>query len=358
MNRVPKRSSLLAETLSVLRDGIRMSRWVDRFPSERELAVQLQISRPTVRSALGILQREGRVRIAQGRRSQILERPKKLQPQVNPNLIALLSPVGLDQVQPSTLLRIDELRGHFHDVGVEFHVYIRPRCFTARPNRMLQSIVSEIRAGCWILIRTNRAVQEWFVANQVPCVISGMTYDGIQIPCIDTHQYAISRHAIGLFRSRGHTRIGFILQERCTAGDEAAIAGFTAPWRESQIETRRPLVMRHDGSLDQIRNTLESVAFRKYNPTALFVGDPMCCLAVVTHLQRKGKRIPEDIAVTCRSWDKFLDYVTPSIANYSRFETIMEHTVFRTALEVLRGESLSKRKKLLMPEFVPGESLG
>lgn len=358
MHRVPKRSSLLGETLSVLRDGMRMGRWIECFPGERELAEQLQVSRPTVRTALRILQTEGLVNIGHGRRTRILERPSKRPERINPNLVALLSPDSLNHVRPGTLLRIDDLREHFHDVGVEFKVYIRPRCFSVRPDRMLRSVVSEVRAGCWILQRTNRAVQQWFASNRVPCMMTGMTYDSVPIPCIDANQYALSHHAVGLFRNRGHSRIGFLLRESGSAGDEDAVAGFSAAWREGKFNTGQPLVMRHEGSLDQIRKMINSVSFREYNPTALLVGDAMAYIAVVTLLQRAGKRIPEDVALICRAWDMFFDYMAPSVACYSCSETVMGHTIFQTTMEILRGESPGKRKKLLMPEFVPGESLG
>ena len=358
MHRVPKRSSLLGETLSVLRDGMRMGRWIDCFPGERELAEQLQVSRPTVRTALRILQKDGWVQISHGRRTRIQGRRSELPTRVNRKLVALLCPDNLNQIRPATLLRIDGLRGRFHDVGVDFQVYIRPRCFSAHPERMLQSIVREVRAGCWILQRTNRAVQQWFASNRVPCMMTGMTYDGVPIPCIDTNQYALSHHAVGLFRNRGHSRIGFLLRESGSAGDEDAVAGFSAAWREEEFKTGRPLVMRHEGSLDQIRRTIKSVSFRGYNPTALLVGDAMAYLAVVTLLQRAGKRIPEDVALICRAWDMFFDYMTPSVACYSCSETVMGHTIFQTTMEILRGESPGKRKKLLIPEFVPGESLG
>jgi LacI family transcriptional regulator len=270
----------------------------------------------------------------------------------------MLSPDTLQKTRPSILLRIDELRGQFHNVGVDFEVYTRPRCFSAQPDRMLQSVVSEVRAGCWILIRTNRAVQEWFVNNKVPCVMSGTAYDGVDLPCIDINQFALCRHAVGLFQSRGHSRIGFLVREASSAGDEDAVAGFTAAWREGRIESSRPLVIRYYGGRSQIGKALESPAFREYNPTALLVGGPLCCLAAMTHLQWAGKRIPQDVAIICRASDMFFDYLTPSIACYSQFETVMEHAIFQTAMEVLQGNSHGMRKKLLMPEFVPGESLG
>ena len=356
VNRLPKRTSLVGETLSVLRAGIGIGRWVDRLPSERELAKQLQVSRPTVRTALRTLQKDGWVQISHGRRTRIQGRRSELPTRVNRNLVALLCPQNLNQIRPATLLRIDALRGQFHDAGVGFHVYIRPRCFSAHPERMLQSIVKEVRAGCWLLHDTNRAVQQWFAANETPCLIAGTTYDPFHIPCVDINQYALGHHAVGLFLGHGHSRIGFVLKKSGAAGDKDALSGFTTPWRQDKEGTQPPVILRHDGSLKQIRRSLLTVASRGDLPSALFVGDAMSCLAVVTVLQEAGSKIPRDVALICRESDMIFDYVTPSIARYSHSEKVMERAIFQTTMRILNGESPAKSKKLLMPEFVPGES--
>ena len=356
VNRLPKRTSLLAETLSVLRAGIGIGRWVDCLPSERELAKQLQVSRPTVRTALRTLQKDGWVRISHGRRSRIEGRRSELPRRANRNLVALLCPDNLNQIRPGTLLRIDGLRGQFHDAGVDFHVYIRPRCFSAHPERMLQSIVKEVRAGCWLLHGTNRAVQQWFAANQTPCLIAGTTFDPLSIPCVDINQHALCRHAAGLLLSHGHSRIGFVLKKSGAAGDKDALSGFTAACREGQVGTNPPVILRHDGSLAAIRGILDGAISRGDLPSGLFIGDAMSCLAVVMALQSAGKRIPQNTALICRNSDMIFDYVTPSIARYSHSEKVMERAIFQTTMKILNGETPVRPRKLLMPEFVPGES--
>ena len=358
LNRVPKRSSLLHETISVLRGGIQVTRWTDHIPGERELAIALQVSRPTVRTALRVLEKEGLVRISQGRRTRIVERRKNVAPLLNANLVAFLSPTPMNQVRNSNLLRINELQTQFYKVGVDFHFYDRPRCYNARPGLMLQSIVNEARAGCWILSETTLAVQQWFQSNQVPCVILGTAFPGVDIPCIDVNNFALCSHAVGLFRNRGHSRIGFLLQDNGTAGNESAVAGFSVSFGKNRTVTERPLVMRCNMERDQIINLLESKEFREYDPTALLLGGPRICLAVMTHLQHAGKQIPEDVAVISRVSDVWFDYVTPTVACYSRWDTIMEHAILHNTMDVLRGEYVVTRKKLIIPEFVPGESLG
>jgi len=77
MQLVPKRSSLVAQTAVILRDGIKAGLWNDCLPGELGLCRQLQASRVTLRAAVEQLQREGWCRSGQGRHlSRLHLRPR------------------------------------------------------------------------------------------------------------------------------------------------------------------------------------------------------------------------------------------------------------------------------------------
>jgi len=66
MQLVPKRSSLVAQTAVIFRDGIKAGLWKDCLPGKLGLGRRLQASRLTLRAALERLQREGWCRSGQG----------------------------------------------------------------------------------------------------------------------------------------------------------------------------------------------------------------------------------------------------------------------------------------------------
>lgn len=357
MNRLPKRASLVGETLSILRDGIKGNRWIDYLPSERMLAKQLQVSRPTVRTALHILQKNNWVQISHGQRTRIQGTNGKIPPQLDRKLVTFLCAKKLNQMSHSALLRINGLRERFYNSGVDFRICIRPRCFSARPDQILQSLTQETRSGCWLLYETNYAIQKWFAANkQTPCLITGITYNSFHIPCVGINQYALGRHAAGLFLARSYSNISLVLKKSEEAKDEELIAGFTSPWTETQVKTHPPIILRHNGSLTQIQRHLHPIISKDAAPAALFVGDSISCIAIISSLQKSGKRIPADIVLICRSSDMVFDYVSPSIACYTYSEEVMAHTIFQATQRILKDEPPTQTKKLLIPEFREGES--
>lgn len=356
MNSLPKRTSLIGDTLSVIRSGIKRKRWVNYLPSERELAKQLQVSRPTVRTALSVLQKDNWIRVSHGRRTSIQKSRIQLTPRINHKIVTLLCAKKLSQMHSTMLLRINRLQELFYHSRVEFRIYTRPRCFSFHPDRILQSLLEEIQSGCWILSEPNRAVQQWFNAKKKPCIIMGTACNSFQIPCVDINQYALGHHAIGLFLARGYSNIGLVLNESGGSGDEQLLAGFLSPWKKGKLETKPPLILHHDGSFAQIQMRLLSLISQNTLPSALLVGDSASCIATVTTLQKIGVGIPKDIALICRDWDVAFDYISPLIAYYSYSKKVMGHIIFKTAMKILKSEPAPKTRNFLIPEFVEGDS--
>ena len=68
---LPRRLSLVAQTVQCLREGMSSGHWTERLPGERELSEQLQVSRRTLRAALAELQRQGWLDASRRRRRRI-----------------------------------------------------------------------------------------------------------------------------------------------------------------------------------------------------------------------------------------------------------------------------------------------
>src|SRR3954466_6173402 len=92
----PQRSSLVAETVNVMRRAIQSGMWRDHLPGERTLCVMWQISRPTLRSALDVLRREQLIEVEHGRRTRVLAKasPRRIKTLT----VGLLSPEPLAEM--------------------------------------------------------------------------------------------------------------------------------------------------------------------------------------------------------------------------------------------------------------------
>ena len=84
---MPHRQNLVESAVQVLISRLDSGRWVGFLPGERALCEELQISRPTLRKALEVLEREGRVEVTQGRRRCITGGQANKKPSVLKNII-------------------------------------------------------------------------------------------------------------------------------------------------------------------------------------------------------------------------------------------------------------------------------
>lgn len=353
---IPQRSSLVAETLRVLREAITSGRWKDELPGERRLCEEWHISRPTLRAALTALAAEGRVIIAQGKPTRVCAQPTPAatvagQPQ--PLTVCLLSPEPLHAMPPFVLLWVDELRSQLASEGHLLQVHVgRAWSGGKNPARALQSLTATVPAAAWVLYRSTEAMQQWFEQRQIPCVVVGSVFKGLSLPSVDRDHRAVCRHAVGLMAARGHQRLALLIQEPQYAGDRESEAGFEEGLQAAAARGVTGHIQRHDGNREGLLKALDRLVSARQRPQALLIARTSSALTVCTALLQRGLRIPQDVALICRDDDVFLDETLPQIARYSITAGTFAKRIFRLVRQPgARGDTK------VMPEFVKRESL-
>ncbi len=105
------RIALPEQIAEMIRSDLESKRWSEFLPGERTLSELLQVSRTSLRSALDILEKQGLVRTAHGRRRQIVTPHGTRQPQGKRLAsIAMVCPVPVERMEPFVLLEIEHIR--------------------------------------------------------------------------------------------------------------------------------------------------------------------------------------------------------------------------------------------------------
>src|SRR5437868_5906891 len=115
--RLPQRHSLVSQTTDILREEIARGAWAKFLPGERELAIRLCISRPTLRAALDILRREGVIEVSERTRRKICHIPVKALKHVGPRRVVLLTPIPPHRFPPFVMFWMDEMRQRLGNEG-------------------------------------------------------------------------------------------------------------------------------------------------------------------------------------------------------------------------------------------------
>ena len=348
---MPHRQNLVESTVQVLVSRLDSGRWTGFLPGERALCEELQVSRPTLRKALEVLEREGRVEVAQGCRRRITGGQAGGKPSARKNIIGILSPLPLKSLSPFTLFCIDEVRSALAKSGyqLEFHNF----CASNKPARALERLVHSSPCALWILLLAAPPVQKWFSAQKVPCIVAGSCAPEESLPSVDIDYYAACRHAAGVFRRKGHDRLALVIPSGGLIGDLDSEAGFCAGLKNGHS----PVVLRHDGTRESIILQVERCLRLPEPPTGFLVARSAHAVTVLMLLVRRGYKLPTQAAIISRDDDTFLNFVTPNIARYNSDPAKFSRQLMRIILQMVHSGAPPKRPVKLMPRFHPGETV-
>ena len=353
---LPQRLSLVTQTVRSLREGIQAGQWQKFLPGERELGAQLLVSRRTLRAALDELQRTGWLEVSARQRRRIQARRTLRNAGVVRKEIAVLSSVPHSAMSSLMMFVLDVLREKLAKVGYVTKLQVSPAAFSARPGRALEKLVAEHPATAWLIVGSKEPMQHWFIRRKLPCLVVGSCAPSIVLPSVDSDHRAACLHAGGLLLRKGHTRFAMVLPQDACGGDLASEAGL----REALVSARGNTelrVIRHDGTVEHLCRLLDHALRSPVPPTAFLVARPIPALTVMMHLLRRGKRIPQEVAVIAREDDPALRCSTPSLAHYADSPEQFARRLALATRQLAESGTLPAHAIRLMPEFIAGETV-
>ncbi len=352
---LPKRHSLVAETVVSLRENIEAGHWQDELPGERELCEMLQVSRRTLRAALDELQRQGVLEVQGRQRRRIRDTKPVSRKAESQRIIGILTPGSFLSMPAPIAFMMDTVRAKLTAAGYEVRLHAAPGCYTASPARGLRQFITSHPASAWLILSAEEAMQRWLEAEKVPCLILGSSVPGIHLPSVDADFHATCRHAGALLWRKGHRRIALVLPNSHLGGDIASETGL----REAlgQMGGASLKILHHDGTTSGICRVVDDSLKAPHPPTAYIVGRSAHILTVMMHLMRRGKRIPQDVAVLARDSDPTLECTSPKVSRYSSDPKQFAARLITALRQLAEHGATSTPTVRLMPNYVEGETV-
>ncbi len=356
ISRLPEKTSLVAQTATVILGEIESGRWSRWLPGEHELCAHLHVSRRTVRAALEQLGRHGILRCGQGKRREIIGASASRRKSASKRVVFLM-PVPLLSLSPFGVYLIDHLREHLAEGGYVLETHASRLPYRARVPHELENLEGSVKPACWVLLHSTAQMQRWFAERSLPCLVVGSRFPDIHLPAVDTDYRAVCHHAVGRFLAKNRSLLALLNPLPGAAGDEKTSEGFLEAALNARARGLRAEVVHHDGTVGSICARVDALLKRDHPPTALLVSRPRHVLTVLGQLLRRGIRVPEQVALISRDDDSFLEDMVPSVARYSRNPKVFASKVSGVVLEMARGAKQFPDQKI-MPRFINGETLG
>jgi len=352
----PKRNSLIAQACEAIRQRIAERVWVDKLPGERALCQILQISRPTLRSALAILQREKVIGVSPSRHRSI--RKQKASASGGPSHlreIILLSPEQPPQMQPSTLFLIDEAHNYLQKAGFKLRIESPAWLAFAKPGTYAAKMVEENKSACWTLFSVSRAVQKWFFDHSLPVLVSGSCYEGIALPSVDYDYRAIGQHAAGMLSRLNCRYITLLMPEELRPGDAVTMEAFLqAARRSSAVKVQ---VLRASANHESYEKQLDDLLRPQSLPHGLFITDALKTLHTLTYLLQRRIDIGSSVSLISRDEDFYFDHLSVRPACYRLHKERFAAKFCRMLGQLAQSGSLPTKPALITPEFYKGDTV-
>jgi hypothetical protein len=358
---LPVRVTLAEQAAECIRQGLRVNRWHGILPSEGELCLELGVSRGTLRTALAVLFAENLLSPGgRGGRHAIIAKAggrKRGLPVLSGNLVRVLSPQPRFIISGQTQIIFQTISETLGRAGLRFEFEHHPGLWNLRhPDSALRRITSQPNTVGWVLYRSTQAVQEWFAASGIPAVVIGGIFPGIALSHAEFDLVAASRHAAGIFASRGHRRMVFLTVEKATAGDIACAREFAAAAAAAGAFAE---VVVYDDTVPDLCRKLDGLLLTQPVPSAYLVAIPNHVPATIGHLTRRRFPVPTAAAVISRMDARLLVESIPSVARYQMDSERLGRGLARLMLKALNpAVKTTIGHCIVMPEFVDGETAG
>lgn len=358
MDSIPRRSSLVAQTATILRESIQAGVWKDFLPGEHELCERFQVSRVTLRAALLQLGREGWFKEQQGKRREIVQKRVSQSVTAPSDRVVLLSPVTLEKMPATALFWVDALRDHLAAAGYRLEFQASHACSSPHPDHALESLIHRFRPAGWVLYLSTAPVQEWFSKRGLPCVITGSPHPHVELSSVDMDYAATCSHAAHLLAAKGRRRLALLMPRSGHAGNLESERGFIEAGEKLKPKGVQTLVAHHDGSVPGICRALDNL-LRAAEPAAgILVAKPAHVVTAVSHLSRCGIRLPRDVSLISRDNDPLLEHLVPAVTRYHTDPILFARKVSRLVVDLVRNGVRRRHDSRLMPTLVRGETLG
>ena len=350
---LPRRQSLAAQAAASISKAIVNRTWREYLPSERRLCELLRVSRPTIRTALQVLAKQGLIKISQGRRNRLLGPPQR-GTAPHSRLVGLVTHEPFAHMSTMTNQIVSQMRTQLAEHGFTIEVLVCPLKSACAQRRKLEEFVHQNRVFCCVLLSVSNELQQWFSQHAVPALVVGSCHADVKLPSLDFDYRAICRHAGGVFIGKGHRHLALLVPHPGMAGDIASEEGFREAGQLNRLMEVRTSIVRHNGTAQNIATKLDALFNSAHPPTALLIAKPQHVFIVVFYLLQRSLTVPGTVSLIARDHDHIFETVSPPITHYTLQEDTFAHRLSRLMLQMVGESDLPPTPNLIFPKYFAG----
>jgi DNA-binding LacI/PurR family transcriptional regulator len=269
----------------------------DRYLTASEAASQLGVSRMTANRAMNLLAHR-HILVRRRRRGTFIGDAVNTEFDRAAGCVHYLSFVDeAPTLQLPVGSMVAGLRSALADVAFQSH-FVPLRDALRHVRREVAKQAADPAFAGFILALGSREVQEYLAASDLPVVVYGSVYPGIDLPFVELDQKQCGRLMAEYAIELGHRRLVVLNRELWRRGDTLMLDGVGEVVHAAGLGARE-LTVRNispgPGAATEIDHLLDDMT----EPTSFLCRLPHIAQVVLDAAARRGIGVPEDLAVVC-----------------------------------------------------------
>jgi DNA-binding LacI/PurR family transcriptional regulator len=347
------RLTLSEQTEIHLREGFRTGRWVRKLPGVERLAEELDVSPPTIRSAILQLETKGLL-VSRGKgRSREIVKSSSISKGLRVCILPHDPPMN-HHVQTDNL--VHQIRSDLEAVGHVSFFAQKSQVELQHDVGRITNHITENPADAWIVSAGSYKLLEWFAEESIPCMALYGRKGDHRIASAGPDKLPAFKAATRSLIDLGHRRITLItLSPRRKPSPGRCERAFLEELESNGIKTGDFNLPDWEETPEGFLNLLEAL-FRTTPPTAMIIEEEPRLIAAMQFLLQRGIKVPEEVSLVSTDYES-LTWCHLGIAHMRWNSAAVSKRILRWASAVSKGKT--DRKKIYTPaKFISGGSIG
>jgi GntR family transcriptional regulator of arabinose operon len=330
----------------------------EKLPTESELMKRFDVSRYTIRRAVGDLENEHYIYRIQGGGMFVQDWQRDWSTTEKNKIIGVISTHMADYIFPSIISGIDEIvsqRGYSLIVGNTLNDHKRERqTILNMLDLKIAGLIIEPTESA--LPNPNLDLYRQIQKYSIPTILFHSSYPGFSFPNLLTKDLEAEKKLIKYLFSLGHSSILGVFQINDQQGVDR-MSGMIQAYQEEKIPTTKSDVIMYQSN-DSYADIIKKVDLNlKGNKTITAIACYNDALAtrIISHLHSLEYRVPDDISVVGFDNYEMAQIIHPKLTTANHPKRLLGEDAGKMILKMINGDQVES--KLYNPEIIKRDSV-
>lgn len=316
----------------------------DKLPTETELIDQFDVSRYTIRRAVGELEDEHFVYRIQGGGMFVQDWHKDWTPEKDRKIIGIITTHIADYIFPDIISGIDRV---ISDEGYSLlisnthntHAKERKSLLSMLDLHVAALIIEPTQSA---MANTNMDLYHEILANKIPVLFINAIYPELKCPSVTVDDKHAEKKMMEFLFSLGHESTLGIFQVDDLQGI-CRMNGFVEAYQNHpNIAYKSNLIMyQSQDSMATVMKKIDGYLQLSDHPTAIACYNDQLAINVIDYLKKRQINVPEEVSVVGFDNYQMSRYINPSITTMDHGRDKMGEDAGKLILEMLRHQEVT-----------------